>query len=212
VLREICRLFAELPSGAGVADPALPPPTPEHSRKLLDRPVAQGQILVGYLAPPLSHPDYPAVKVLRSLLGGGMSGRLYAELRDKQGLAYVVGALYPSRRDQSFFVIHMATAPQNLSRAEEGIRREVERIRQARPTAEEVERAKAYLLGALAMDRRTNAREAWYLAFFELEGVGYDFLDRYVARVEAVTAEDIRRVAHTYLSRPTITILTPPAR
>lgn len=212
VLREVSRLFAEVPSGSGVADAALPPPTPEHSRKLLDRPGAQGQVLVGYLAPPLSHPDYPAVKVLSTLLGGGMSGRLYGELRDKQGLAYVVGALYPSRRDQSFFVIHMGTAPENLPRAEQGIGREVERIRQGRPTAAEVERAKAYLLGRLAMDRRTNAREAWYLAFFELEGTGHDFLDRYVARVEAVTAEDIQRVAQTYLGRPTVTILSPPAR
>lgn len=209
VLEEVSRLFADLPSGTGVADPVPPPPAPEPSRKVVDRPAAQAQILFGYLAPPLQHPDYPAVKVLSSLLGGGMSGRLYAELRDKQGLAYVVGALYPSRRDPSFFVIHMGTAPENLARAEEGIRMEVERIRQLRASAEEVNRAKAYLLGTLAMDRRTNVRQAWYLAFFELGGVGYDFLDRYAARVETVTPEDVQRVARTYLDRPTITILRP---
>jgi len=141
-----------------------------------------------------------------------MSGRLFVELRDKQGLAYVVGALYPSRRDPSFFVVHMGTAPENLARAEEGIRREVERLRQERASAEEVGRAKAYLLGTLALDRRTNARQAWYLAFFELEGVWHEFLDRYVASVEAVTTEDVTRVAQTYLGHPAIAILHPPAK
>jgi zinc protease len=76
-------------------------------------------------------------------------------------------------------------------------------------TPEEVQRAKAYLLGNLAMDRRTNARQAWYLAFFELAGVGHEFLDRYAGAVEAVTAEDIQRVAARYLADPTVAVLKP---
>ncbi len=212
VLEELSSLFATIPSEAGGADPTPPPPVTESSRQVLERPAAQSQILFGYLAPPLNHPDYPAVKVLSAVLGGGMSGRLFVELRDKQGLAYVVGALYPSRRDPSFFVIHMGTAPENLARAEEGIKKEVERVRQEQVSDEDVARAKAHLLGTLAMDRRTNAREAWHLAFFDLEGVGHEFLNRYVARVEAVTAEDVQRVAQTYLSRPPIVVLRPSSR
>ena len=212
VLAEVSRLFAALPTGADSPDPDPPAPGSAESQKVVSHPAAQAQILFGYLAPSLSHADYPAVKVLSTLLGGGMAGRLFAELRDKQGLAYVVGAMYPSRRDFSHFVIHMGTAPQNVGRAEQGIRMEVERIRQAEPSPEEVNRAKAYHLGNLAMDRRTNARQAWYLAFFELEGVGHEFLDRYAARVEAVTAADVRRVAQRYLDRPTVTIVSPPPR
>jgi len=45
------------------------------------------------------------------------------------------------------------------------------------------------------MDRRTNARQAWYLASYEVAGVGYEFLDRYMARVRQVTAADVQRVA-----------------
>jgi predicted Zn-dependent peptidase len=212
VLDEVSRLFAELPPGRGGDDPVLNAPVPEQSRRLVHRPAAQAQLLFGYLAPALSHPDYAAVKVLSAVLGGGMSGRLYTELRGKLGLAYVVGALYPSRRDPSSFVVYMGTAPENLARAEEGIRKEIERIQREPLAANEVDRAKAYLLGSLAMDRRTNARQAWYLAFFELEGVGYDFPDRYAARTEAVTAEDVQRAARIYLTRPTITILSPPGQ
>lgn len=209
VVGEVGRLFQDLPGDPEPAEPALPPPADPNARQVLGRPAAQAQILVGYLAPPLSHPDYPAVKVLSALLGGGMSGRLFTELRNKQGLAYSLGALYPSRMDTGFVVIHMGTAPENMDRAEEGIRRETARLRQERVTDEELQRAKAYLLGNLAMDRRTNARQAWYLAFFELEGVGHEFLDRYVKAVDAVTAEDVQRVAGAYLAKPTTVMLKP---
>ena len=87
--------------------------------------------------------------------------------------------------------------------------RELARSRVDPPTAEELARAKAYLIGSQAMDRRTNARQAWYLAFFELIGAGYDFPDRYVRFVNAVTAGDVQAAAQRYLERPTIVILRP---
>jgi predicted Zn-dependent peptidase len=49
------------------------------------------------------------------------------------------------------------------------------------------------------MDRRTNARQAWYLAFYEIAGVGHEFLDRYAADVKKVTPADVQRVAQKYL-------------
>jgi zinc protease len=60
------------------------------------------------------------------------------------------------------------------------------------------------------MDRRTNARNAWYLAFFEVVGAGWDFPERYARAVEAVTAADVARVAGQYLVRPTVVVLQPP--
>lgn len=209
VVDEVGRLFTGLPAGSGAAPDAPPAPAPTYGRGVLERPAAQAQILVGYLTPPLSHPDYPAVKVLSALLGGGMSSRLFAELRNRQGLAYSLGSLYPSRVDTSSLVIHMGTAPDNLGRAEVGIGHETARIRQERVSEAELERAKAYLLGSLSMDRRTNTRQAWYLAFFELAGVGYEFLERYAGAVEAVGVDDVQRVAREYLARPTIVIVRP---
>ena len=209
VVEKVGRLFASLSEGADAGDLVPPMPAASNARQVLERPAAQAQILIGHLAPSLSHPDYPPVKVLTTLLGGGMAGRLFTELRDRQGLAYSLGAFYPSRGDTSFVVIHLGTAPHNLVRAEEGLRKEVARIREERVTVDELRRAKAYLLGNLGTDRRTNARQAWYLAFFELAGVGYEFVDRYVKAVEEVTVEDIHRVAQRYLERPTITVLSP---
>lgn len=212
VVDEVGRLFAALPAGPVPADTPPPPPGPGGARRILERPAAQAQILMGFLAPPLGHPDYPAVKVLNAVLGGGMAGRLFTELRDRQGLAYSLGAVYPSRRDTSFLAVYMGTAGENVGAAERGLRREIERLRQEPVPPAEIGRAKAYLLGSLAMDRRTNARQAWYLAFFELAGVGHEFLDRYRQAVEAVTPEDLQRAARRYLARPTVTVLKPDGR
>jgi predicted Zn-dependent peptidase len=59
------------------------------------------------------------------------------------------------------------------------------------------------------MDRRTNARQAWYLAFFEVIGAGWDFPERYARAIEAVTTTDVARAAERYLTRPTIVVLQP---
>lgn len=212
VIAEVERLFGVMPAGSPAAAPEIRPPRAAASREVREVPGAQAQILMGALAPPLTHPDYPAVKVLGALLGGGMASRFFSELRDKQALAYATGALYPSLVDRGYFVAQMGTAPENLERAEAALRKELDRIRAEPPTAEELRVAKAYLLGNFAMDRRTNARQAWYLATFELAGVGYQFLDRYITAARAVTPADVQRVAQTYLGTVRVSIARPPAR
>ncbi len=212
VLAQARRLFGEMPPGpVPVANPPAPP-APAAWREVRVVPGAQAQILMGALAPALTNPDYAAVKVLSAVLGGGMSGRFFSELRDKQGLAYTTGTQYPARVDTSFFLAQLGTAPENTSKAEAALREQLERIRREPVPEEEMRVAKAYVLGNLAMDRRTNARQAWYLAAYEEAGVGYEFLDRYVAAVRAVTAADVQRVAQRYLAviRTIVVQPTPP--
>ena len=199
VLREVERLFGAMPAGQPSAATTVRAPAMTATRDLRDVPGAQPQILVGALAPPLTHPDYPAVKVLGTVLGGGMAGRFFSEIRDKQALAYSTAALYPTLVDTGYFLAQLGTGPENLSRAQASLKKELERIRKEPPAAEELRVAKAYLLGNFAMDRRTNERQAWYLATYELAGVGHEFLDRYVTAVRAVTPGDVQRVAQTYL-------------
>ena len=148
----------------------------------------------------LAPEDYPAVKVLSAILGGGMAGRFFSDLRDKQALAYTTAAQYPSRVDQSFFLALLGTAPENVAKAEAALREQLARIQREPVADEELRVGKAYLLGNLEMDRRTNARQAWYLGSLETAGVGYEYLDRYTTQVRAVTAADVQRVARRYLS------------
>jgi zinc protease len=212
VLAQVERLFGAMPAGAApVAEPPRPP-APAPSREALAVPGAQAQILMGTLAPALTDPDYPAVKVLSAVLGGGMAGRFFSELRDKEALAYTTATQYPSRVDPSYFLAQIGTAPDNVAKAEAALREQLARIQREPVTDGELRVARAYLLGSLEMDRRTNARQAWYLASFEAAGVGHEFLDRYVTQVRRVTAADVARVAQKYLSRLGAVVVEPPTK
>jgi zinc protease len=210
VIRAAERLFNRMTRSTGGPPEALGPPAARGERRVIERPVQQAQIFVGYVAPGLTDPLYPAVRVLGATLGGGMAGRLFVELRDRRGLAYSTGVIpLPLRTGPAFFVAYLGTAPASAAAAEAGVLRELERARTAPATPDELARAKAYVRGQLSMDRRTNARQAWYLAFFEVVGAGWDFPERYARAIEAVTTADVARAAERYLTRPTVVVLQP---
>jgi zinc protease len=208
IRRQVERLFSQVPGGE-VDEPAPVVPTPSLERHVLDRPVQQAQILMGFLGPGIGDPDYAPGKITSAILGGGMAGRLFVKLRDDRGLAYSLGMINPSRRGPGSFVAYMGTSGDTVATGEAGMREELDRFRTEGPTDAELARAKAYVLGNLAMDRRTNARHAWYLAFFELAGVGWDYPERYARALETVTGPDVTRVARRYLDRPTIVVVRP---
>ncbi len=209
VLAEARRLFGGVPRGGQVTELARPTPANPGTRRVIEQSAQQAQILAGGVAPSLSHPDQAAVKVLSTILGGGMAGRLFVELRDKRGLAYTAAAYYDPVRDPGALILYLGTAAENATKAEEGLRREIDRVRTDPVGADELQRAKGYLLGRYTMDRRTNERQAWYLAFYEVEGVGQDYPERYRRAVEAVTPEDVLRVAKQYLEKVTTVVLRP---
>jgi zinc protease len=209
VLAEARRLFGELPRGGAHTETPRPAPANPGTRRVIEQAAQQAQILAGGIAPSLSHPDHAPVKMLATILGGGMAGRLFVELRDKRGLAYTAASYYDAVRDPGALILYLGTAPENATKAEEQLRREIERIRTEPVGADELRRAKGYLLGRYTMDRRTNERQAWYLAFYEQVGAGEDYPERYRKAVEAVTPADVRRVATQYLEKVTTVVLRP---
>src|SRR6266851_3871035 len=118
VVAQAGRLFGAMTAGPVPVPAPAPPPAPAPWRETRVVPGAQAQILMGSLAPALTDPDYPAVKVMSTVLGGGMAGRFFSELRDKQGLAYTTGTQYPARVDTSFFLAQLGTAPENVAKDE----------------------------------------------------------------------------------------------
>jgi zinc protease len=209
VTAEARRLFGGLPATPPRPERQIPPPSAPARRVVIQAPAQQTQILVGGLAPSLDHPDHGAVKVLSTILGGGMAGRLFVELRDKSALAYTAASYYDPVHEPGALILYLGTAPATAAKAEAALLEEVRKIRDTPVSADELARAKGYLLGRYAMDRRTNERMAWYLGFYEVEGVGRGYPERYRRQVEAVTVADVQRVARTYLGTPTSVILGP---
>ena len=209
VVRAAERLFGRMARATATPAEAVPAPSPKGNRRVITLPAQQAQIVVGYLVPSLRDPLYPAVRVLAATLGGGMAGRLFVELRDRRGLAYSTGVATQFRTGPGALIAYLGTAPANAAAAEAGVLSELERARATPATADELARAKAYVRGQLSMDRRTNARQAWYLAYFEVIGAGLDFPERFGRAIEAVTAADVARAAERYLTQPTVVVLQP---
>ena len=211
VISMVERRFGALrPTGSATVEPVGERLTRGADRMVLEHPAHQAQIVVAFQVPSARDPDHPATKVLGALIGGGLSSRLFVEIRERQGLAYSVGALSPTKARTGYLVTYVRTSPETAEAAERELRTALDRIRAGPPSEDEVARARAYVLGAQAMDRRTNARHAWYLAFYELIGAGWEFADRYADAVARVTPADVAAAARRYLGQSTTVVLLPP--
>lgn len=209
VIAEAARLFGSLEGRDGL-DPVSPAPgRPAVLRTRETRPTQQAQVLLGLLAPPIGDPDHVALRTLSAVLGSGMSSRLFRSLRDEAGLAYSVGAYYPTRLESSRLIVHIGTAPENVAAAEAGIRQELTRLVDEPVPDEELARTKVFLTGAFALDLRTNTRQSFYLGLFELLGVGHGYVARYRGLIDSVTSVDVQRVARRYLVEPAVVVLGP---
>ena len=154
--------------------------------------------ILGYPAPPLSSPDYPKLKLLYTVLGRGMSSRLFEKLRKEKGLVYSTGSIYPSRMNTSNFVNYAVSAPSRAESAKEAVLKVIQEIQEDGVTEKELERGKNYLKGRFLMEHETVQQQAWRLGWYETLGVGYEMDDRYPKLVEGVTTEDLKEVAQDH--------------
>ncbi|WP_141612177.1 M16 family metallopeptidase [Litorilinea aerophila] len=166
-------------------------------------------MMVGYPAPPVASPDYPAMKVLNTILGTGFTSRLFSTLREEQALAYSTSSAYPSRRGESYLYAFIITLPENAEVAREGILQIVRDIQENGVTEEELERARNKAIGDYASAHETAERRAWYLGWYETLGVGVELDEGYPELLRAVTAEDVQRVARQYLQQYVVSQLGP---
>lgn len=172
----------------------------------------QSIIMLGYPAASIHRrEDYLALKLLSTYLGNGLSSRLFVELREKQGLAYEVSGFYPTRLEPSHFVVYMGTAPTNTAIALNGLRHEVERLRDVPLTEVELQTTKNKLLGQYALGKQTNAQIAHIHGWYELMGLGIKFDQDFQEGIAAVTIADVMQVAHRYFTEPCISLVGPEA-
>lgn len=166
-------------------------------------------IVYGFRAPGLLDPEYPALKVLDSVLGGSMDSRLFAEIREKQGLVYQIGSTYPALEWQGMFAVSLVTTVGNHARVLDSLRSELDRLKQTPPSEDEILRARTYLQGTFLMAQEKNADQADILARYHSLGLGIDFVDRYPVLLEKVTPEEVRQAAAAYFDQPTLAIVGP---
>jgi zinc protease len=159
----------------------------------------QTHIIVGMRGISLHHPDRYALRVLESILAS-QGGRLFVELREKQSLAYTVTARSLEGLDPFIFFVYLATSPEKTEVALDGIREELLRVREEGATAQEVERAKRYLVGNYEIEMQKNSALAAMLAFDERYGLGCHEVESYTQNIVAIAPEMVQHVARTYLA------------
>jgi zinc protease len=167
---------------------------------VVDRPDAvQSEIRVVQHGIERTHPDYFALQVMNSLLGGAFTSRLNLSLREKHGFTYGVRSGFAFRRMPGPFSISTAVGTEVTAPAVREIVREVDLLRESGAQEEEVERARDYLSGILPLEWQTTDQLAERLADIAIFGLPDDYFRNYRARIAAVTKDDVDRVAREYL-------------
>lgn len=163
--------------------------------------VAQAQIILGYLCDTYKSEDYAPILVMNTLLGAcGLSSRLFLELRDKKGLAYVVRSSYELYNKSANINVYIATHPDNIKTSIEGFLYEIERIKKPDITDEEVENTKNNILGKRNFYYETNILESSMYSDFEINGLGYEYEEEFIKKIKNVKIQDIKKVADKYFN------------
>ncbi len=161
----------------------------------------QAHIIQGWLVNSVDSEDYPALTLLNIILGAsGLSSRLFLELRDKKGLAYVVRSSYDVARLCANFSIYIATEPNNINVSLDGFKEEINKIKNVLVSEEELENARNNLLGKWAFSQEDNSRQASTYAHYAVWGLGFDFNDKAKELIKTVSPQQIMACAKKYFN------------
>lgn len=178
---------------------AIPDVTDTHgSRTLRSRDVDQPTHVLTYPAPAIESEDYVPIKVLDSLLGGGMSSILFDEMREQRSLGYQVGSSYGSRRLTSNFSVYLGGDAETNGDTFRSVFGEiVDKLCEDGPTEQRLHKAKEYLKGNFLLEHETPGKSAWYRGFYEVLGRSAEFDRNYPDLIGDVTPTDIQQVSKT---------------
>ena len=177
-------------------------PTVASTVKVVNRETEQAHLVIGSEALDRADPRRFAFGILNHVLGGGMSSRLFREIREERGLAYAVYSFRMPYADSGAFGVYVGTTPHQTSQVLELVREQFSKIAAEGITLDELERAKGFTKGSLALSMEDTNSRMVRLGRHELTGVEHLSLDETVARIEAVTLQDAHDVAAEVLGGP----------
>ena len=148
----------------------------------------------------LNQKDYAALQIIDSLLGSGMSSRLFKNLRDQEGLAYQLGTSYSPNVLRGSFMLYIGTNPATLDKAKNGLFKEIQRLKTEYVGDKELSDAKEKLLGNYVIGLETNLDKASNIGWYEASTRGYEFKDNYEQLINSITDADIIEVANKYFT------------
>jgi predicted Zn-dependent peptidase len=200
---ELVRPRLTLPGGLNGHVAAAPPGALDGAHVMVRRQrTEQAHICLGVRAYSYLHPDRYAIDLLNTLLGEGMSSRLFLNIRERLGIAYDVHSFMQKHRDTGYVAVYLGVDPKKAVEAVKAVMGELGRLCDEDVASDELERAKEFTKGRLRLDLETTNGVAFWLTYQELLLGEIKTIEEELALVDAVTVSDIRRVACEILRGP----------
>ena len=190
----VARTFSKQKAAAVPTNGSKPVPHPDITYRI-KRELEQVHICLGTPAYPVVHDKRYVCYILSTILGGGMSSRLFQNIREKQGLVYAVFSFLNSYRDSGNLAIYAGTAPANARKVVQLITRELGDLKEKSVSEEEIRRAKDHLKGSLMLGLESTGSRMSNLARQEMYFSRFTFLDEILRHIERVTVEDVQQVS-----------------
>ena len=194
-------------NGLHSAAPKVVPRIVLRNKKALE----QVQLCIGVPSYAIAHEKRHASYILSTLLGGGMSSRLFQNIREKQGLAYAVFSELTPYSDAGMMTVYAGTAAETVGKVIDLTIQEFRALKESPVTEEELRRSKNHLKGSLMLSLESTSSRMSNLARQELYFGRFYSLDEILAGIEAVTREELQSLAQEYLqtAQIAVTVLGP---
>jgi predicted Zn-dependent peptidase len=203
IVKLVSEKFSGLPSGDG----ALSGPTPKSFAPIVlkkKESLEQVHIAIGVPAYPLAHELRFPLYILNTVLGGGMSSRLFQDIREKQGLAYAVYSELNLFSDTGCFTVYAGTGSETARQVVDSVIQEFRRLKQDLIGDEELRRAKDHLKGSLMLSLESTSSRMSNLARQELYFDRFLSLDEMLDSIESVTREEVQMIAQEFFRTESI--------
>ncbi len=195
--KELTGLQAAQPPQAA---PPAPQVGPGRHVKLIDRNVAQANLILGFGGVARSSPDYYKLQVMNYILGGGgFASRLVQSVRSKAGLAYSISSAFDAGKFPGSFTVGLQTKNQSANQALDLVLKQLREMQEKPVSDAELDGAKRFLIGSFPLKIDRQGAIAGFMLQVELYGLGLDYADRYPKLIKAVTKDDVLKVARAYL-------------
>jgi predicted Zn-dependent peptidase len=200
---ELVRPLLTLPGDLNGNAPAIAPGPIDSAHVMVRRQrTEQAHICLGVRAHSYLHPDRYAIDLLNTVLGEGMSSRLFLNIRERLGIAYDVHSFMQKHRDTGYVAVYLGVDPKKAVEAVKAVMGELGRLCDEEVASDELERAKEFTKGRLRLELETTNGVAFWLTYQELLLGQIRTIDEELALVDAVTVADMQRVARDVLRGP----------
>jgi len=166
----------------------------------------QVQLCIGVPAYPIAHEKRHAGYILNTVLGGGMSSRLFQNIRERQGLAYSIYSDLNPYRDTGCLAVYAGTSLASAAKVVQSVVSEFRKLKSEPVPEEELRRSKAQLKGSLMLSLESSTSRMSNLARQEMYFDRYYDLDELIEKIEAVTAEDLTLLANEFFKTESVAV------